>query len=272
MPGYMEQKIALISVSDKSGLLDFAKALVEKHNYKILSTGGTAKMLEQNGVPVTEVSEYTGFPEMMNGRVKTLHPKIHGGLLCLRSNADHMRQAKENGISMIDMVVVNLYPFEATVAKSGCTIEDAIENIDIGGPSMLRSAAKNHASVTVVCDANDYGKVLEAMDKGEEALKELRKLLALKVYKRTAAYDTAISGYLHSKFLGEELPERMNISMPLVQKMRYGENPHQYAALYGEDFGKFFTQLHGKELSYNNITDISAACELRNSKSPRWQF
>lgn len=258
----MEQKIALISVSDKSGLLDFAKALVEKHNYKILSTGGTAKMLEQNGVPVTEVSEYTGFPEMMNGRVKTLHPKIHGGLLCLRSNADHMRQAKENGISMIDMVVVNLYPFEATVAKSGCTIEDAIENIDIGGPSMLRSAAKNHASVTVVCDANDYGKVLEAMDKGEEALKELRKLLALKVYKRTAAYDTAISSYLHSKFLGEELPERMNISMPLVQKMRYGENPHQYAALYGEDFGKFFKQLHGKELSYNNITDISAACEL----------
>ncbi len=253
------EKRALISVSDKTGIVEFSKELHEKFGYTILSTGGTAKLLANEGIPVTEVSSYTGFPEMMDGRVKTLHPKIHGGLLCLRSNPDHMAQANANEIGMIDMVVVNLYPFEATVAKPDCTLEDAIENIDIGGPSMLRSAAKNHQDVTVICDANDYQKVLEVLDKPEE-LKALRKLLALKVYQRTASYDTAIGNYLQEKYIGG-LPERMNISMPLVQKMRYGENPHQAAALYG-DFSKYFEQLQGKELSYNNIIDISAATEL----------
>ncbi len=256
------EKRALISVSDKTGILEFAKELTHHHGYTILSTGGTAKLLAEKGIPVTEVSDYTGFPEMMDGRVKTLHPKIHGGLLCLRSNESHMAQAKDNGIGMIDLVVVNLYPFEATVAKSGCTIEDAIENIDIGGPSMLRSAAKNHASVTVVCDNKDYPAVLDAMHKGGEELQQLRRKLALKVYQRTSAYDAAISNYLNKKFNGEDtLPETLNVGMPLVQKMRYGENPHQAAALYG-DFGKFFRQLHGKELSYNNIIDISAATML----------
>lgn len=256
------EKRALISVSDKTGIVEFAKELTAHFGYTILSTGGTAKLLAEKGIPVTEVSDYTGFPEMMDGRVKTLHPKIHGGLLSLRSNEQHMAQAKEHGIGMIDLVVVNLYPFESTVAKPNCTLEDAIENIDIGGPSMLRSAAKNHASVTVVCDNNDFPKVLDAMRQGGEVLQDLRKKLALKVYQRTSAYDAAISTYLNAKYNGEgTLPETLNIGMGMVQKMRYGENPHQSAALYG-DFGKFFRQLQGKELSYNNIIDISAATWL----------
>lgn len=255
------QKLALISVSDKTGVLEFAKELVHHHHYTILSTGGTAKLLSSNGIPVTEVSDYTGFPEMMDGRVKTLHPKIHGGLLCLRSNPSHMEQAKEHNISMIDLVVVNLYPFESTVAKPYCTLEDAIENIDIGGPSMLRSAAKNHADVTVVCDNRDYPAVLEALRKGGDELKQLRRKLALKVYQRTSAYDAAIATYLNEKYNGGDLPDTLNIGLPMVQKMRYGENPHQQAALYG-DFNKYFKQLHGKELSYNNIIDITAAAEL----------
>ncbi len=255
------ERLALISVSDKTGVVDFAKALVEEFGYTILSTGGTAKLLAQKGVPCTEVSDYTGFPEMMDGRVKTLHPKIHGGLLCLRANADHMQQAKDNNIKMIDLVVVNLYPFEATVAKPDCTLEDAIENIDIGGPSMLRSAAKNHLDVSVVCDSNDYAAVLDAMRQGGETLLSLRRKLALKVYQRTSAYDAAIATYLNSKYNEGELPETLNIGLPLVQKMRYGENPHQQAALYG-DFNKYFRQLHGKELSYNNIIDITAAADL----------
>ena len=254
------EKRALISVSDKIGIVDFAKELHAKYGYTILSTGGTAKILSENGIPVTEVSDYTGFPEMMDGRVKTLHPKIHGGLLCLRANKDHAAQAAANNIGMIDIVVVNLYPFEATVAKPNCSLEDAIENIDIGGPSMLRSAAKNHEDVSVICDSADYAKVLAAMEMGEVELKKLRKLLALKVYQRTAAYDTAIGNYLQAKYVGG-MPERMNVSMPIVQTMRYGENPHQQAALFG-DFAKYFTQLQGKELSYNNIIDISAAAEL----------
>ena len=255
------QKLALISVSDKTGVLEFAKELVHHHHYTILSTGGTAKLLSSNGIPVKEVSDYTGFPEMMDGRVKTLHPKIHGGLLCLRSNPSHMEQAKEHNINMIDLVVVNLYPFEATVAKPNCTLEDAIENIDIGGPSMLRSAAKNHADVTVVCDNKDYPAVLEAIRKGGDELQQLRRRLALKVYQRTSAYDAAIASYLNEKYNDGALPETLNIGLPMVQKMRYGENPHQQAALYG-DFNKSFKQLHGKELSYNNIIDITAAAEL----------
>ncbi len=255
------ERLALISVSDKTGVVEFAKDLVHHHKYTILSTGGTAKLLSQNGIPCTEVSDYTGFPEMMDGRVKTLHPKIHGGLLCLRSNPSHMAQAQANNIKMIDLVVVNLYPFEATVAKPNCTIEDAIENIDIGGPSMLRSAAKNHRDVTVVCDNRDYPAVLEAIRKGGDELLQLRKKLALKVYQRTSAYDAAIATYLNSKYNNGALPETINIGLPLVQKMRYGENPHQQAALYGE-FNKYFRQLHGKELSYNNIIDITAAADL----------
>ncbi len=255
------ERLALISVSDKTGVVEFAKDLVHHHKYTILSTGGTAKLLSQNGIPCTEVSDYTGFPEMMDGRVKTLHPKIHGGLLCLRSNPSHMAQAQANNIKMIDLVVVNLYPFETTVAKPNCTLEDAIENIDIGGPSMLRSAAKNHRDVTVVCDNRDYPAVLEAIRKGGDELLQLRKKLALKVYQRTSAYDAAIATYLNSKYNDGALPETINIGLPLVQKMRYGENPHQQAALYGE-FNKYFRQLHGKELSYNNIIDITAAADL----------
>ena len=255
------ERLALISVSDKTGVVEFAKELVEKFNYTILSTGGTAKLLANNGVACTEVSDYTGFPEMMDGRVKTLHPKIHGGLLCLRANADHMKQASDNNIKMIDLVVVNLYPFEATVAKPNCTLEDAIENIDIGGPSMLRSAAKNHLDVTVVCDSGDYADVLKATEQGGEELLKLRRKLALKVYQRTSAYDAAIATYLNKNYNNGELPETLNIGLPLIQTMRYGENPHQKAGLYG-DFNKYFRQLHGKELSYNNIIDITAAADL----------
>ncbi len=255
------ERLALISVSDKTGVVEFAKELVEKFNYTILSTGGTAKLLASNGIACTEVSDYTGFPEMMDGRVKTLHPKIHGGLLCLRANENHMKQASDNNIKMIDLVVVNLYPFEATVAKPDCTLEDAIENIDIGGPSMLRSAAKNHLDVTVVCDSGDYADVLKATEQGGEELLKLRRKLALKVYQRTSAYDAAIATYLNKNYNNGELPETLNIGLPLVQTMRYGENPHQKAGLYG-DFNKYFRQLHGKELSYNNIIDITAAADL----------
>lgn len=254
---------ALISVSDKTGLVDFAKALVEQHGFQILSTGGTAKLLSEAGLPVTEVGAYTGFPEMMEGRIKTLHPKIHGGLLCRRDKEDHLAQAKEHGIGMIDLVVVNLYPFEQTVARRDCTFEDAIENIDIGGPSMLRSAAKNHASVTVVCDPADYGRVLEALAAGEESLSELRKELALKVFQRTSAYDGAIAQYLESQLSPSNLglPSQLSINLPRAQVLRYGENPHQRAALYGR-FHECFEQLQGKELSFNNIIDISAAAYL----------
>src|SRR5258708_27952768 len=187
-------KLALLSVSDKRGLADFATARVREHGFTLLSTGGTAKLLAEKGLSVTEVSQHTGFPEIMEGRVKTLHPKIHGGLLCRRDKPDHLAQAQKNGIELIDLVVVNLYPFEETVAKPDVHFEEAIENIDIGGPSMLRSAAKNHESVTVVCDPADYTAVLTAMET-QSLLPELRRKLALKVFQRTAAYDAAISAY-----------------------------------------------------------------------------
>ncbi|WOO41062.1 bifunctional phosphoribosylaminoimidazolecarboxamide formyltransferase/IMP cyclohydrolase [Rubellicoccus peritrichatus] len=258
------EKLALLSVSDKSGLADFAKTLVEKHGYKLLSTGGTAKLLRESGLEVTDVSEHTGFPEMMEGRIKTLHPMIHGGLLCRRDSEDHLAQATEHGIGLIDLVVVNLYPFEQTIANRDCTLEDAIENIDIGGPSMLRSAAKNHAAVTVVCDPVDYDRVLTAMDEGGDTLSELRKELAIKVYYRTSEYDGTIATYLEEKqsldgALG--MPSQIRVALPLGQKLRYGENPHQKAALYGR-FHECFEQLQGKELSYNNIIDITAATYL----------
>jgi phosphoribosylaminoimidazolecarboxamide formyltransferase / IMP cyclohydrolase len=260
------EKLALLSVSDKRGLVEFATALVQKHGFRLLSTGGTAKLLAEKGLPVTEVSQHTGFPEMMEGRVKTLHPKIHGGLLCRRDKADHMAAAQAHSIPMIDLVVVNLYPFEETVAKPGVHFEDAIENIDIGGPSMLRSAAKNFESVSVVCDPADYPAVLAAMEKPSE-LAALRKKLALKVFQRTASYDAAISKYLESQ--AEEpdlaalsgLPEKFSITLKKAQSLRYGENPHQQAALYGS-FHEHYQQLQGKELSYNNILDITSATYL----------
>lgn len=259
------QKLALLSVSDKNGLLDFAKVLVEKHGYKLLSTGGTAKMLRDGGLPVTDVSEHTGFPEIMDGRVKTLHPRVHGGLLCRRDVPAHMAQAAELNIPMIDMVVVNLYPFEATVAKPNCAFEDAIENIDIGGPSMLRSAAKNHQSVFVVTDPADYARVLEALDGDPAALPAFRRELALKVFSRTAAYDAAIANYLEKQTPTAEsapaFPRQFNLNLKSAQEMRYGENPHQKAQLYG-DFHSFFTQLQGKALSFNNIIDITGAANL----------
>jgi len=260
------EKRALLSVSDKTGLADFARVLVAR-GYELISTGGTAKLLREANLPVGDISDYTGFPEMMEGRLKTLHPKVHGGLLCRRDNPDHLAQAKAHGIGMIDLVVVNLYPFEQTVAKPNCTLAEAIENIDIGGPSMLRSAAKNHAAVTVVCDPADYPRVLAVMD-DEKALAELRRELALKVFKRTSTYDAAIATYLGAHLaLGPDLdelaglPEQYALSLPKAQKLRYGENPHQRAALYGS-FANCFDQLQGKELSYNNILDITAAAYL----------
>ncbi|MEC8209768.1 MAG: bifunctional phosphoribosylaminoimidazolecarboxamide formyltransferase/IMP cyclohydrolase [Verrucomicrobiota bacterium] len=261
------QKNALISVSDKSGLVPFAKALVEQQGYRLLSTGGTAKLLEKENIPVTEVSDYTGFPEMMEGRVKTLHPKIHGGLLARRDKESHMRAAAQHKIEMIDLVVVNLYPFEETVAKHDVTFGLAIENIDIGGPSMLRSAAKNHASVSVVVDAADYDRVLSAMG-DEAATQKLRRELALKVFQRTAVYDGAIAAYLQDQVTEEPrledisgIPSELKMDLSQVQCLRYGENPHQKAALYGSFFD-CFVQLQGKELSFNNIIDITAATYL----------
>jgi phosphoribosylaminoimidazolecarboxamide formyltransferase/IMP cyclohydrolase len=260
------QKLALLSVSDKRGLADFASALVKQHGYTLLSTGGTAKLLAEKGLPVTEVSQHTGFPEMMEGRVKTLHPKIHGGLLCRRDKAEHLAAAAEHGIALIDLVVVNLYPFEQTVAKPGVHFEEAIENIDIGGPSMLRSAAKNHESVTVVTDPEDYSRVLAALDDAT-ALSSLRRQLALKVFQRTGAYDTAIAAYLEKQVAEPDLealsgfPKTFSLSYPKAQSLRYGENPHQKAALYGT-FHDHFAQLQGKELSYNNILDITSATYL----------
>ncbi len=259
-------KFALLSVSDKQGLVEFATALVQQYGYTLLSTGGTAKLLAQQGLPVTEVSQHTGFPEIMEGRVKTLHPKIHGGLLCRRDKAQHLAEAKKNGIELIDLVVVNLYPFEQTVAKPHVEFEEAIENIDIGGPSMLRSAAKNHESVTVVCDPADYTAVLAAFAEPDK-LVDLRRKLALKVFQRTARYDAAIAKYLEGQ-LGEPdiealsgFPETLSVSWKKAQSLRYGENPHQKAALYGT-FHEHFEQLQGKELSYNNILDITSATYL----------
>ena len=260
------EKLALLSVSDKRGLVDFATALVKQFGYRLLSTGGTAKLLAEKGLPVTEVSQHTGFPEIMEGRVKTLHPKIHGGLLCRRDKADHLAQAATNDIALIDLVVVNLYPFEQTVAKPHVEFEEAIENIDIGGPSMLRSAAKNHESVTVVCDPADYASVIAAFAAPAE-LGALRRRLALKVFQRTGAYDTAIAAYLQSEADGPDLaalsgfPDKLSLSYGKAQTLRYGENPHQQAALYGT-FHEHFQQLQGKELSYNNILDITAATYL----------
>ncbi len=249
---------ALISVSDKSGLDSLAKGLHE-HDVEILSTGGTAKFIADLGIPVVEVSDFTGFPELFDGRVKTLHPKVHGGLLHRRDIKEHVEQANANDILPIDLVVVNLYPFEETVAKEGVTRAEAIEQIDIGGPSMLRSAAKNHDAVTVVVDPADYEVVLSELEEheGNTTLKT-RERLAIKVFQRTAAYDAAIASHLNEV---QETEGSFSVSLPLAQELRYGENPHQESSLYG-NFGDYFKQLQGKGLSYTNVLDIGAAAEL----------
>ncbi len=261
-------KRALISVSDKTGLVEFAKGL-SRHGVEVLSTGGTAKLLRDAGLKVKDVSEHTGFPEMLDGRVKTLHPKVHGGLLGLRDNPAHVAKMAEHGITPIDMVVVNLYPFEATVAKPDCTLEDAIENIDIGGPTMLRSAAKNNQSVTVLVDPADYEVVLAEMDGNSGAVsKETNFRLALKVYQRTSAYDAAISNWLGRRIDADsaDFPSALTFQFKKAQGMRYGENPHQKAAFYVENDIREASiatarQLQGKDLSYNNIADTDAALE-----------
>jgi phosphoribosylaminoimidazolecarboxamide formyltransferase/IMP cyclohydrolase len=249
---------ALISVSDKSGLLDFARGL-NSFGVEIISTGGTAKALQEAGIPVTEISAFTGSPEILDGRVKTLHPKVHGGLLYLRDNPDHIKQAEAQAILPIDLVVVNLYPFEATVAREGVTRKEAIENIDIGGPSMIRSASKNYDSVTVLTDPSDYSIVLEEMEEEEGGTTlKLRERLAIKAFATTAAYDRAIANHLGSE---QSSSGMFSVNLPLQQRLRYGENPHQTAELYGA-FDSSFEKLHGKELSYNNILDITAATHL----------
>jgi phosphoribosylaminoimidazolecarboxamide formyltransferase / IMP cyclohydrolase len=257
---------ALLSVSDKTGLIEFARTLVA-HNVQLLSTGGTAKALRDAGLPVTDVSEHTGFPEMMDGRVKTLHPKIHGGLLALRNHPDHAVAMQAHDIPPIDLAVVNLYPFEATVA-SGADRETIIENIDIGGPSMVRSAAKNHGFVTIITDPADYARVSDALVEHNGATPfALRQDLAAKAYARTASYDAAISSWFAFGALGQQFPDTLTLSATKVQDLRYGENPHQSAAVYRAQGAKHLgiigaTQLQGKELSYNNFNDTDAAFEL----------
>lgn len=261
----MARKRALISVFDKTGVVEFAKRLAAQ-GYEIISTGGTYNLLRDNNVKVIGISEVTDFPEIMDGRVKTLHPAVHGGLLAMRNNEEHTKQMEELGIDYIDVVAVNLYPFQQTIAKPDVTYEDAIENIDIGGPTMLRAAAKNHADVTVVVDVNDYDEVAKQIEADGETQLETRKRLAAKVFRHTAAYDALIADYL-SKQLGEALPERYTVTYEKVQDLRYGENPHQKAAFYRKPLmeqGNITSaeQLHGKELSYNNINDANAALQI----------
>ncbi len=260
-------KRALISVSDKTGVVEMAKGLVAL-GAEILSTGGTAKALREAGVKVTDVAAYTGSPEILDGRVKTLHPKIHGGLLGRRSVPAHVEQMEQHGIGPIDVVVVNLYPFEATIAKPNCPFEEAIENIDIGGPSMLRSAAKNHEDVLVVVDPADYQRVLEAAKAGTVS-HELRRELAMKVFQHTARYDSLIAGYLEKQVQGSEIkfPKILSLQFERAEMLRYGENPHQQGAFYRELHSvepsvSRGTILHGKAMSYNNFLDANSALEL----------
>ncbi|MBT3180988.1 MAG: bifunctional phosphoribosylaminoimidazolecarboxamide formyltransferase/IMP cyclohydrolase [Deltaproteobacteria bacterium] len=258
---------ALISVYDKTGVVEFAKGLSER-GVEIISTGGTAKLLKEKGVSVIEVSDYTGSPEILDGRLKTLHPKIHGGILAMRGNAKHQEQMKENGIEPIDMLVVNLYPFEETIAKPDCTFEEAVENIDIGGPTMVRAAAKNHNDVAVIVDPSDYSSVLVEMDSNENSLKgsTLFKLMK-KAFATTASYDAAITNYftaLDDSKNELDMPTNLGMNFDLIQTLRYGENPHQQAAFYKCTHGidkpsiSDARQLQGKELSYNNIMDADA--------------
>ena len=256
-------KRALISVSDKTNIVEFAKGL-EKHGFEVISTGGTYTHLKNNGVSCISIEDVTHFPEILEGRVKTLHPKIHGGLLSKRGNELHNKHVAENNIEYIDLVCVNLYPFEATVKKEGVSEEEIIENIDIGGPSMLRSAAKNFNDVAVVTDINDYEKVLEELEKGGITY-ETRRALAIKVFNTTASYDAAIANYFNKK--DNLVPEKLTLSYKLQDSLRYGENPHQKAYHYVQDNNESYAlqnavQLHGKEMSYNNIQDASAALDI----------
>src|SRR5665647_1587377 len=275
---------ALISVFDKSGIIDFAKEL-KKLGIEIISTGGTHKILEENGVNVTGISDVTGFPECLDGRVKTLHPAVHGGILARRDKEEHMKQIKDLGIETIDIVVINLYPFKETIMKPDVTLEDAIENIDIGGPAMLRSAAKNHKDVVVICDPADYETVIQELKQTKKVSYETKYKLALKVFEHTAAYDAMISDYLRKRCVSDkakmhqmhqmqqgemhlkaELPENLTFTYEKMQDLRYGENPHQKAYYYKEIMPAAGSltravQLHGKELSFNNINDASGAIE-----------
>ena len=243
---------ALISVSDKTGIVEFARGLQEL-GIEIISTGGTAKVLRESGAKVKDISEFTGFPEILEGRVKTLHPKVHGGLLAIREKGEHIQDLRKHGIEPIDLVIVNLYPFEKTI-RSGGTIEEAIENIDIGGPAMLRSAAKNYRNVVVIVNPNEYNEVLkELREKNGELSDKTRERLAVEAFAHTARYDTIISNYLRKRFRGEEFPEVLSLTYKKIQNLRYGENPHQKAAFYGDDIKEpsiaNARKLWGKELS-----------------------
>lgn len=261
----MTKKRALISVSDKNGITEFAKNLVDL-GFELVSTGGTKKALQDQGIPVLSVSDVTGFPEILEGRVKTLNPFIHGGLLAKHDDEQHQKQLSEHQIQPIQLVCVNLYPFQQTIEKSDVTVADAIENIDIGGPTMLRASAKNHQYVTVVVDPADYLTVLTELKSDGETSLETRRKLAAKVFRHTAAYDALIAGYM-TDLAQEESPEKLTITYELKQTLRYGENPHQKAAFYKKPLGSSFSianavQLHGKELSYNNINDADAALQI----------
>ena len=265
-------KRALISVSDKKGIIDFAKTLI-KFNVEILSTGGTAKLLAENNISVIEVSDYTGFPEMLDGRVKTLHPKIHGGILGKRDDEKHLQTMIKSDIPLIDLVVVNLYPFEATISKENCPLSEAIENIDIGGPAMIRSSAKNYNGVAVVTDASDYKMIEDALEKNDGALNlECRFNLAKKAFEHTAKYDSAISNYLNGLDTNKNVtyPNKLNLIFNKKMDLRYGENPHQSASFYVDEIANkgslaSFKQLQGKELSYNNLNDADTAWECVKS-------
>ncbi|MCQ5364891.1 bifunctional phosphoribosylaminoimidazolecarboxamide formyltransferase/IMP cyclohydrolase [Anoxybacillus salavatliensis] len=259
------KKRAIISVSNKKGIVTFAKQLVEL-GVEIISTGGTKRVLAEHGIPVVSISDVTNFPEILDGRVKTLHPNIHGGLLAVRDDETHKKQLQEHAITPIDFVVVNLYPFQETIAKPNVPLMEAIENIDIGGPTMLRAAAKNHAYVTAVVDPTDYELVIEQLKQYGEVLLETRRALAAKVFRHTAAYDAMIAQYL-TNIVGETYPETMTMTFVKKQSLRYGENPHQTAAFYEKPLSSPFSiaaakQLHGKELSYNNINDANAALQI----------
>ena len=254
---------ALVSVSDKEGVVDFAKAL-RRLGWEVIATGGTMKLLRESGVEVINISDVTGFPEICDGRVKTLHPKVHGGLLARRDDASHMKALADNGIGLIDMVCVNLYPFRRTIAKEGVTMAEAIENIDIGGPSMLRSAAKNCKDVTVVCDPADYDRIIAEIEAGGNTTEKTRLELSAKAYTHTAEYDACIATYMRAQ---AGLNEKLFMDYDLVQTLRYGENPHQNAKFYRQAEPMpyslaFARQLNGKELSYNNIQDANAALNI----------
>lgn len=257
---------ALLSVSDKTGVVDFAREL-SALGFEIVSTGGTAKAVKQAGIECTEVSEITGFPECLDGRVKTLHPAIHAGVLAMRSNPEHMKQLEQLNVVPIDVVCINLYPFKATILKEGVTLEDAIENIDIGGPTMIRAAAKNWQDVAVVVDPSDYSEIIAQLKANGEVSKDMKFRLAGKVFEHTAQYDSMINAYLREQRHETELPDALSLTYEKVQDMRYGENPHQKAAFYKEikcpaNSLAAAKQLHGKELSYNNINDTNGALDV----------